>query len=191
VCCGTKRLVEISCPSDCVYLTTAKSHPPAVEQRRLEQDRAILLPVVQGLSDRQARVFLMFAATIGRHESDGFQKMVDEDIAMAAAALAATLETSVRGIVYEHRAATVSAERLLVDLKAVVAELTKEGGTALERDAAIALRRIEAGAAAFVKLSPGGVAFQQLLVRLLAPSATAPPEESEQAEPASPSIIIP
>src|ERR1051325_10170121 len=87
VCCGTKRLVEISCPSDCVYLTTARSHPPAVEQRRLEQDRAIMLPVVQGLSDRQARVFLMFAAAIGRHQSDGFQKMVDEDIAMAAAAL--------------------------------------------------------------------------------------------------------
>jgi hypothetical protein len=150
-----------------------------------------MLPVVQGLSDRQARVFLMFAAAIGRHQSDGFQKMVDEDIAMAAAALAATLETSARGIVYEHRAATVSAERLLVDLKAVVAELTKEGGTALERDTAIALRRIEAGATAFVKMSPGGMAFQQLLVRLLAPSATASPEEGNQGAAPAPSIIIP
>src|SRR4029079_6022625 len=28
VCCGTKRLVEIQCPSDCAYLATAREHPP-------------------------------------------------------------------------------------------------------------------------------------------------------------------
>src|SRR5438552_10625665 len=103
VCCGTKRLVEINCPADCIYLTTAKAHPPAVVQRQLEHDRALLLPLLGGMSERQARVFLMLAAVIARHQGDPFRKLIDEDIALAAEALAATLETSARGIVYEHR----------------------------------------------------------------------------------------
>src|SRR4051812_19959891 len=109
VCCGTKRLVEINCPADCVYLTTAKAHPPAVEQRQQEQDRALLLPLLGGMTERQVRVFLMIAALIARHKGDAFHKMFDEDVALAAEALAATLETSARGIVYEHRAATIPA----------------------------------------------------------------------------------
>ncbi|SVD73437.1 uncharacterized protein METZ01_LOCUS426291, partial [marine metagenome] len=38
VCCGTKRLVEINCPSDCGYLASSKAHPPAVVQRQQERD---------------------------------------------------------------------------------------------------------------------------------------------------------
>jgi hypothetical protein len=33
VCCGTKRLVEIQCPSDCVYLAVSREHPPAAVVR--------------------------------------------------------------------------------------------------------------------------------------------------------------
>ena len=84
VCCGTKRVVEIHCPADCGYLSTARSHPPAVIQRQQEMDRAMLLPLLQGLSERQARLFLMLAAVTSRYEGDALQKVVDEDIAQAA-----------------------------------------------------------------------------------------------------------
>src|SRR5436190_5943194 len=156
VCCGTKRLIEINCPADCIYLTTAQAHPPAVVQRQLEHDRALLLPLLGGMSERQARVFLMFSALIARYQGEAFQTLKDGDIALATEALAATLETSVKGIVYEHRAATVPADRLLTELKGMVAEITKEGGSALERDAAIALRRLEAAAREIAKSNPGG-----------------------------------
>jgi hypothetical protein len=191
VCCGTKRQVEIRCPSDCVYLTTSLAHPPAVVQRQQERDRALLLPSLSGLSERQARLFLMLAALISRHEGDGFQKLVDEDIALAAEAMAATLETSVRGIVYEHRAATLPADRLLAELKTLVAEIMKEGGSALERDTAVALRRLEAAAREAAKFE-GGAAFQQLLGRVLLPAAGAEPPgpAGAPAAPAS-SLIIP
>jgi hypothetical protein len=190
VCCGTKRLVEINCPADCVYLATAKAHPPAVVQRQQEHDRAVLLPLLGGLSERQTRLFLMLAAMIARHQAEAFQKVVDDDIALAAEALAATLETSARGIVYEHRAATLPADRLLTELQSLVADITKEGGSALERDAAIALRRIEGAARDSAKSVAGGTEFQQLIIRMLAPPGGPAAERPEaQAGPASPLII--
>ena len=192
VCCGTKRQVEINCPSDCIYLATAKAHPPAVVQRQMEHDRALLLPLLGGMSERQARVFLMLAALIARHQGEAFQKLMDEDVALAAEALAATLETSVRGIVYEHRAATLPADRLLTEMTAMVAEITKEGGSSLERDAAIALRRVEAAAREIAKSDASGMAFQPLLVRiLLPPGGTAAGEGAEAPTAPASSLIIP
>lgn len=199
VCCGTKRLVEISCPSDCGYLSTARTHPPAIIQRQQEMDRAMLLPVLQGLSERQARLFLMLAAVTSRHQSDVLQKLMDEDIAQATGALASTLETAAKGIVYEHQPASLAAARLMGELKGVVDEVVKNAGSALERDAAIALRRIEHAAKMMVTVrsaappTSGASArqasneFQQLLARVLAP----PPGAEQQAdEPAPPSSLI-
>ena len=54
----------------------------------------MLLPLLQGLSERQARLFLMLAAVTSRHQAEALQKLVDEDIAQAAGALASTLETA-------------------------------------------------------------------------------------------------
>lgn len=190
VCCGTKRLVEISCPSDCGYLSTARTHPPAVLQRQQELDRAMLLPLLQGLSERQARLFLMLATVTSRHQADTLQKLVDDDIAQASGALASTLETAAKGIVYEHQPTSVVAARLMTELKTVVDEVVKNAGSALERDAAIALRRIEHAAKMMATVRPDTNEFQQLLIRVLAP----PPGAEQPAEaPASPgpSIIIP
>jgi hypothetical protein len=192
VCCGTKRLVEINCPSDCGYLNTARAHPPAVVQRQQEVDRAMLLPLLQGLSERQARLFLMLANVTSRYQPDTLQQLVDEDIAQAAGALASTLETAAKGIVYEHQPASLVAARLMVELRTVINEVTKNAGSALERDSAIALRRIEHAARMMVTVRPNTNEFQQLLARVLAPppgADTAPPSDPNTA-PAS-SIIIP
>jgi hypothetical protein len=190
VCCGTKRLVEINCPADCVYLTSARTHPPAVVQRQQEHDRAHLLPLLAGLSERQTRLFLMCGALISRHQSEALQKLVDDDIAQAAEAHAATLETAARGIVYEHRPASLAAERLLTELKALVAEATQQGGSALERDASIVLRRLERAAKESAKAQPGGTTFQQLLVRVLLPPGGSGSGQAD-APSAPASLIIP
>ncbi len=117
-------------------------------------DRAMLLPLLQGLSERQARLFLMFAAVTSRYQPDTLQKLVDDDIAQAAGALASTLETAAKGIVYEHQPASLVAARLMTELKGVVDEVVKNAGSALERDAAIALRRIEHAAKMMVTVRP-------------------------------------
>ena len=192
VCCGTKRVVEIHCPQDCGYLSTSRSHPPAVIQRQRELDRAMLLPLLQGLSERQAQLFLMLGAVTSRHQSDALHKLVDDDIAQAAGALASTLETAAKGIVYEHQPASLIASRLLAELKAVVDEVVKNAGSALERDAAIALRRIEHAAKIMGTAHPGTNEFQQLLARVLTPPPGSEHGKAgdQPAEPAS-SIILP
>lgn len=190
VCCGTKRVVEIHCPADCGYLSTARSHPPAVIQRQQEMDRAMLLPLLQGLSERQARLFLMLAAVTSRYEGDALQKVVDEDIAQAAGSLASTLETASRGILYDHQPESLVAARLMVELKKVIDEVVKNAGAAIERDAAIALRRIEHAAKMMVTVRPNTNELQQLLIRVLSPAPGSAQEPEEPQAPAS-SLIIP
>ena len=197
VCCGTKRLVEISCPADCGYLAAARTHPPAVVARQQEMDRALLLPLMQGLSERQARLFLLLAAVVARHQSEMLQSLVDEDIVEASGALASTFETAGRGIIYEHQPASLVAARLLTELKALVTEVGKTAGIGVERDAAIALRRLEQAAKMTVSVRPGANELQQLLNRLLTPPPGSQPNASDAAgsgetpEKPGPSLIIP
>ena len=81
----------------------------------------------------------------------------------------------------------------MTELKALMAEITREGGSsALERDAAIGLRRVEAAARESAKVLPGGSAFQQLLIRMLQPQggSDATSHKEGPSAPAS-SLIIP
>ena len=199
VCCGTKRMLEISCPADCGYLSVAKTHPPAVVQRQQELDRSMMLPLLQGLSERQARLFLMLSALTAQHKTEDFQRLVDDDVAQASGALASTLETAGRGIVYEHHPASLVAARLMGEMKTLLDEVEKNAGPAIGRDAAIALRRVEHGAktmaAARASGAHPGIAdneFQQLLTRVLAPPpGTASGDVAESAAAPASSIILP
>src|SRR4029079_6288121 len=102
VCCGTKRLTEIQCPDDCVYLTSARDHPAAVVKRQQEHDVAILLPTLQGLTERQHQLFFLFSSVTARLTPGVFVRLIDDDVADAAASLASTLETAARGVIYDH-----------------------------------------------------------------------------------------
>lgn len=195
VCCGTKRVVEIACPADCGYLASSRTHPPAVVQRQLTQDRSLLLPLMQGFTERQARVFLLLGAAAARHRGELLQAPIDEDLAQAAGALAGTLETAAKGIVYEHQPSSLPASRLMAELKSAVAELSATAGGSIDRDAAVALRRIERGAKAMAGHESHSTAFLQLLGRLLAAPGAAsdsgPQDAAEGGEGPAPSLIIP
>src|SRR5688572_3913875 len=146
VCCGTKRLIEISCPSDCAHLAAAREHPAAIIRRRQEHDVALLMPTIRHFTERQQQLFFLFHAVIARHAPEGFARLNDDDIAQAAAAEAATLETAARGVIYEHAAESPVAQRLGAEFKTMLDEVRQHGSTIYDREAAIALRAIEAGA---------------------------------------------
>jgi hypothetical protein len=146
VCCGTKRLVEIACPADCPYLATARTHPAAVVQRRQDRDLGFLLPRLRDLSEPQYRLFLLLQGIILQHTRQADPMPVDVDVADAAATAAATLETASRGIIYEHQAPTIPAQRLAAEIGKAIAEVARQAGadaSRLERDTATVLRRLE------------------------------------------------
>jgi hypothetical protein len=147
VCCGTKRLTEIACPADCVYLASAREHPAAAVRRQQERDVARLTRMLRDLGDRQSEVLLAVMTHVARHEDPAeLQALIDEDVIDAAAALAATFETAARGVIYEHRPASRPAARLMASLKQHLADLGRRAGSAFEREAAVVLRRIEEAA---------------------------------------------
>jgi hypothetical protein len=142
VCCGTKRLVQIQCPSDCAWLVSAREHPPAVAVRQQQRDIGLLVQFMRDFSQRQSQLFLLINTFLVQYEPGDLLSLIDADVAEATAALAATFETAARGVIYEHRPASLPAERLTSALKSVLAEAGHGGGSAFERDVAVVLRRV-------------------------------------------------
>jgi hypothetical protein len=155
VCCGTKRLVQIQCPPDCVYLAASREHPAAAVVRQQQRDVGLVVHLMRDLNQRQSQIFLLVNTFLMRYEPPELQPLIDDDVAEAAAALAATLETSARGVIYEHRPASLTGERLMGALKPLLAEAGQNRGTSFERDAAVVLRRVEE-AAREVRVSDAG-----------------------------------
>lgn len=186
-CCGTKRLVEIQCPSDCAYLASAREHPPAAKVRQQQRELAALVRAMRDLNERQSRLFSFILTLVARYEAPELHSLVDDDVAEAMAALGATFETAVRGVIYEHRPASLSAERLVAALKPLLAEAGQNAGTGFQRDAAVVLRRIEV--AAREGTDPGNrKAFLELAGRIArAEQAAGEPEEVAETS----RIIIP
>ena len=81
-------------------------------------------------------------------------------------ALSSTFETAVRGVIYEHRAASAPANRLASALKSAI-EGARPSTTPSDRDAAVVLRRIEQAARELRTLDPSGRAFLDLLARTI------------------------
>jgi hypothetical protein len=142
VCCGTKRLTEIACPSDCTYLASAREHPAAVVRRQQQHDVSLLLPSIRHLTERQHQLFFLFNTAIARHQPEGFARLADADVAEAADALAGTLETAARGVIYEQVPSSLPAQRLARELQTLLADMRTQGATVYDREAAITLRAI-------------------------------------------------
>ena len=187
-CCGTKRLVEIRCPSTCAYLAAAREHPAAVVRRRQAEDAARLAPTIRHLTERQYELFFLFQSVITRHRPDGLARLVDADVADAAAALAATLETASRGVIYEHRPQSHPAQSLATAMKTLLDDVRKQGAKVYDGEAAIALRAIEQGARALHAPHESDAVYLELSRRLLQVDAAETPQPA-----ASPSgsLILP
>jgi hypothetical protein len=193
VCCGTKRQTEIDCPPACSYLSSARAHPAAVVQRRRERDYRFLLPLVAELSDQQYRLMLAFQAVTLKHAAGTIPAPLDGDVREAAATAAGTLETSQKGIIYEHQAASVPAQRLAIEYRGMLDEIEKQGPVrGLERDAALVLRRIEQAArdarAAFPEEADR--AYLALLGRVMSSAAQADEGPAPDGAPERGGLII-
>ena len=135
--------MQIACPSDCAWLASAREHPPAVAVRQQQRDVGRFVQMMRDFSERQSQIFLLISTFLVRYEAPELQPLIDADVADAMTALAATFETASRGVIYEHRPASLPAERLVAGLRPLLAEAGKGGGSSFERDAAGVFRRVE------------------------------------------------
>jgi hypothetical protein len=171
-----------------VYLASAREHPAAVVRRRQAEDVARLAPTIRHLTERQYELFFLFHSVITRHRPDGLARLVDADVADAAAALAATLETAARGVIYEHRPQSQPAQSLAAALKALLGEIRKQGAKVYDGEAAIALRAIEQGARTVHAPDESDAVYLEIVRRLLQVDAA---EAPQQAAASSGSLILP
>jgi hypothetical protein len=194
MCCGTKRQVEIACPADCGYLASAREHPAAALVRQQQRDVALLVQFVRDFSERQSQLFFLIGTFLVGYRAPELQSSIDDDVAEGMLALAATFETASRGVIYEHRPATLAAERLLAALKPVLAEAGRGLGSAFERDAAVVLRRVGEAAREMRASDPDNRrGFLDLLGRVIR-EKSAPDASGESAvapAPAPTRLIVP
>jgi hypothetical protein len=122
---------------------SSKRHPSSAVLRQRESDLAHLLEATRDYSERQAAIFVLVNRTILSLPSTGLERFVDGDVAEAAAALAGTLETASRGVIYEQRPRSLPAARLVETLRPVISRAVEGGGSSFERDAAVVMRGIE------------------------------------------------
>jgi hypothetical protein len=191
VCCGTKRLTEIACPADCVYLATSRDHPPAIEVRRRQRDLEVLFRATQDMSEIQSQLLLLTMTFLARYETGGLHQVIDQDIVEAVGALASTYETATRGVIYDHRPASLPAERLLTGLKQVLTEARGNAGTRFDRDVAAVLRRIEESARAAAAQEPGNRQAFVEWVRRVTREARQAGVGGRSSQPEPPRLIVP
>ena len=196
-CCGTKRLVEINCPSDCSYLRSSQIYPPASVQRQRDRDLRFLIPLLERMTEQQHElVFLM--QNFLRNDRPDAPGIGDDDVAHAARALAETYETASRGIIYEHSADTPSAERLGAEFRVLIETRRTKGLRLTDSEVAQVIRAIETGASKARETLPGETAaYLELLKRVLQPPKDGPALSSDHETPVrpgdnpGPNLIIP
>jgi hypothetical protein len=190
VCCGTKRLTQIACPSDCPWLASAREHPAAAVVRQQQRDTVMLMQITRDFDQHQSQLFLALGSFLIQYQAPELQPLVDDDVVEAMEAMAGTYETAARGVIYEHRPASLPAERLVVALKPLLAKSGEAGGSATERDIAVVLRRTAEAVLEVRATQPENRrAFVEFLPRVIVrrPEGSGRPEAAE----ASSRLIIP
>jgi hypothetical protein len=186
VCCGTKREVEIDCPSDCTYLhegreyeseRIARTGQPPARTPKLWDER---------FTNRHYGVFLALWKVI-LSERDRFPELVDTDVQATVDSLIRTYETLDRGIYYESLPSSAVQRSLYLSVQSLLEGSNKELDVSRDRlkpETILDCLRFQKELAAWVVLPrPKSRVFLDHLEELVADSA---PSQIEQ-----PRIILP
>jgi hypothetical protein len=187
VCCGSKRRVEVDCPSDCSYLTG--SHAPSWEGRESDRRTDIqrVAPHIEPLTQDQAALFFYLVAGIVR-VSATHRDADDARWLAAITAMRKTLETAASGLVYEHAAEDWQAQALIRDMRAVLEPPENEGKpVAPARELLATLKAVGAAIETAMREGAGPRAFLETAARLAGRIA----QDEPKAPASGPSILKP
>lgn len=174
-CCGAKRLIEIDCPETCTYLGGQHAGNWAGRETERKRDLRRVAPFVEHLAEPQAQLF--FLALVGltglRAERPGLDDALLHD---AVRSLHRTVETRLKGLLYEHPTEDARAAGVAAELRGLF-ETRSEDGRALapaDADLAAVLAALEGALAAARRESGGGRLFLDSAARLAARIGGAP-----------------
>ena len=155
-------------------------------KRQIDADVSVLMATVGRLSEHQLQLFFLLQSMVLSYKPEGLARVTDQDVALACGALAKSLETASKGVIFEETTGSMVAEGLRRALKPVIDEVTKGGGTRAEREVAIVLRGMERGARHEGDFIPAGDSSYLDLVARVFQQRPQP-----AAEPAKPLIVLP
>lgn len=181
-------MVDITCPPTCGYLAAAAAHPPASVRRQQERDLALLMPVVKGLSEPQSDLLSLVFSALSRHGVEVLAAPRDAAILDGVSALLATYETARRGVIYEHRPATLPGQRIMSELTALFADAARQAGHPVDGDAIVALERVKQLGESVRTATPHSDTALVALLKRVSGSAAA---SEDRRNAAGPSLIVP
>jgi len=116
-CCGTKRIVEIDCPSNCVYLREGQGHEARQKYNRQFQtldpgQQRLLLQVGEQFPDVLLSLEAVLAAAARSR-----RYLSDQNALQAVAVLLQDYETENKGVLYERKAGSLDAQTLVDALR--------------------------------------------------------------------------
>jgi hypothetical protein len=136
-------------------------------RRQIDADVTVLMATVGRLSEQQLQLFFLLQSIVLSYKPEGLVRLSDSDVALAAGALAGSLETASKGVIFEESTGSVVAEGVRRALRPVIDEVTKNGGSRAEREVAIVLRGMERGAKHEGNVIPSGeTSYLDLVARV-------------------------
>lgn len=99
-CCGTKRRIEIRCPSDCSYLHGA--HDAKWTSRSQEKEETRFFQRFLALEESTA-FFSLFLHHVLTNVQNPLSSLEDQDLLDVARTALKTLETGAKGVLYSHQ----------------------------------------------------------------------------------------
>lgn len=167
-------------------MESAQRHPAAVVKRQIDADVTVLMGTIGRLSEQQLQLFFLLQSMVLSYKPEGLVRLTDQDVGLAAGALAASLETASKGLIFEESTASVVAEGLRRSLRTVIDEVVKGGGSGAEREVALVLRGMERAARHEGGLIPAGdTCYLELVGRVFQQRPQAAPV------PQKPLIVMP
>lgn len=152
--------------------------------------------LTQGLSPAQGELLSLVLGVVTRFGADPLLRLHDEDVSEMAEAVGKTLETSARGLIYEHRPRTMAAQRLAAEVRKVLDELEREAGVRVGKDAVPVLERMarsfrDAGRITGEGGTQAALGAVARTLQAAEDSARAERSESRLASPAASRLIVP
>lgn len=122
-CCGEKRVVEIACPADCVYLTSGQSYQSFkkyVTQLQQQEDPLRRKKLYETSQNFSSLFFEIEEQII--HFAGELRSFTDEHILEATGLLQETYKTEEKGLIYEHTSPNPLVQALFRELRKLLEE---------------------------------------------------------------------